>query len=107
MGVIEAPRGTLIHHYKVTNTTRRCNLIVSTTHNNQAMNEAIRRWRGNTSSRKLTEGLLDHVAHAGPSTPACRAPRMRWARCRWKWNCWNTEGARSYLLTHSSDGIFS
>ncbi|MCR4333150.1 MAG: Ni/Fe hydrogenase subunit alpha, partial [Sulfuricaulis sp.] len=44
IGVIEAPRGTLIHHYKVDEHDQiiRCNLIVSTTHNNQAMNEAIR-----------------------------------------------------------------
>src|ERR1019366_6939187 len=44
VGVIEAPRGTLIHHYQVNDDdlVTMCNLIVSTTHNNQAMNEAIR-----------------------------------------------------------------
>ncbi|MFO0596358.1 MAG: nickel-dependent hydrogenase large subunit [Myxococcaceae bacterium] len=43
VGIIEAPRGTLIHHYRVdaNDLVTMCNLIVSTTHNNQAMNEAI------------------------------------------------------------------
>ena len=44
VGVIEAPRGTLFHHYRVdeNDLVTYCNLIVSTTNNNQAMNEAIR-----------------------------------------------------------------
>ncbi len=44
VGVIEAPRGTLIHHYRVDENDQviRANLIVSTTHNNQAMNTAVR-----------------------------------------------------------------
>jgi NAD-reducing hydrogenase large subunit len=44
VGVIEAPRGTLIHHYEVDENDQvtYCNLIVSTTHNNEAMNRAVR-----------------------------------------------------------------
>ncbi len=64
VGVIEAPRGTLIHHYKVNEQglITRCNLIVSTTHNNQAMNEAIRAVaKKYLDGRKLTEGLLNHI----------------------------------------------
>lgn len=64
VGVIEAPRGTLIHHYRVNeqDVVTRCNLIVSTTHNNQAMNEAIRQVaRRYLDGRKLTEGLLNHI----------------------------------------------
>jgi NAD-reducing hydrogenase large subunit len=64
VGVIEAPRGTLIHHYKVDEHDQitRCNLIVSTTHNNQAMNEAIRAVaRQYLDGRKITEGLLNHI----------------------------------------------
>jgi len=39
-----------------------CNLIVSTTHNNQAMNEAIRAVaREYLDGHELTEGLLNHV----------------------------------------------
>jgi len=64
VGVIEAPRGTLIHHYRLNNNDQvlRANLIVSTTHNNQALNEAIRQVaRRYLDGRKLTEGLLNHV----------------------------------------------
>ncbi|MBI5753109.1 MAG: Ni/Fe hydrogenase subunit alpha [Hydrogenophilales bacterium] len=64
VGVIEAPRGTLIHHYKVDEHDQivRCNLIVSTTHNNQAMNEAIRQVaRQYIDGRKITEGLLNYI----------------------------------------------
>jgi NAD-reducing hydrogenase large subunit len=39
-----------------------CNLIVSTTHNNQAMNEAIRHVaKRYLSGHELTEGLLNHI----------------------------------------------
>lgn len=64
VGVIEAPRGTLIHHYRVDENDQviRANLIVSTTHNNQAMNEAIRVVaRQYFDGRELTEGLLNHI----------------------------------------------
>ena len=64
VGVIEAPRGTLIHHYRVDedDLVTMCNLIVSTTHNNQAMNEAIRQVaRRYLDGREITEGLLNHI----------------------------------------------
>ncbi len=64
VGVIEAPRGTLIHHYRVDEHDQviRANLIVSTTHNNQAMNEAIRVVaRQYLDGKELTEGLLNHI----------------------------------------------
>ena len=64
VGVIEAPRGTLIHHYRVDENDQvtRANLIVSTTHNNQAMNEAIRVVaRQYLDGKELTEGLLNHI----------------------------------------------
>ena len=43
VGVIEAPRGTLIHHYQVDEygAIRKVNLIVATGHNNIAMNRSI------------------------------------------------------------------
>jgi NAD-reducing hydrogenase large subunit len=64
VGIIEAPRGTLIHDYDVgdDDLVTRCNLIVSTTHNNQAMNEAVRSVaRDFLSGHELTEGLLNHI----------------------------------------------
>ena len=43
VGIIEAPRGTLIHHYKVddNDAVTMCNLIVSTTNNNEALNRSV------------------------------------------------------------------
>jgi NAD-reducing hydrogenase large subunit len=64
VGVIEAPRGTLFHHYRVgeDDLVKFCNLIVSTTNNNQAMNEAIRHVaRTFFDGREVTEGLLNHI----------------------------------------------
>ena len=64
VGVIEAPRGTLIHDYDVgdDDLVTRCNLIVATTHNNQAMNEGVRAVaRDYLSGHELTEGLLNRI----------------------------------------------
>ena len=64
VGVIEAPRGTLFHHYRVgeDDLVTYCNLIVSTTNNNQAMNEAIRAVAARfLTGREVTEGLLNHI----------------------------------------------
>jgi NAD-reducing hydrogenase large subunit len=64
VGVIEAPRGTLFHHYRVDekDMVTFCNLIVSTTNNNQAMNEAVRHVaKQYLCGREITEGLLNHI----------------------------------------------
>ncbi len=64
VGVVEAPRGTLIHHYRVDDNdlVAMANLIVSTTHNNQAMNCAVREVaRTYLDGRRLSEGLLNHI----------------------------------------------
>jgi NAD-reducing hydrogenase large subunit len=64
VGVIEAPRGTLIHAYTIDSDDliAECNLIVSTTHNNQAMNEAVRAvTRDAFDGREVTEGLLNQI----------------------------------------------
>jgi NAD-reducing hydrogenase large subunit len=74
VGVIEAPRGTLIHHYRINEDDQavRANLIVSTTHNNQAMNEAIRHVaKRYLDGRKLTEGLLNHIEVAVRAFDPC------------------------------------
>jgi NAD-reducing hydrogenase large subunit len=74
VGVLEAPRGTLIHHYRVDEDDQviRANLIVSTTHNNQAMNEAIRAVaRKYLDGRELTEGLLNHIEVAVRAFDPC------------------------------------
>ena len=64
VGVIEAPRGTLIHHYCVDETGRveKINLFVATGHNNLAMNKAVidiaRRY---VKANALEEGMLNRV----------------------------------------------
>jgi NAD-reducing hydrogenase large subunit len=64
IGVVEAPRGTLIHHYQVgpDDLVTRANLIVATTNNNEAMNRAI----GQVAQRylrgpRLSERMLNRV----------------------------------------------
>ena len=64
VGVIEAPRGTLIHHYRIgeDDLITMANLIVSTTHNNTPMNTAVREVaRQYFDGREITEGLLNHI----------------------------------------------
>ncbi|MCC6523963.1 MAG: Ni/Fe hydrogenase subunit alpha [Polyangiaceae bacterium] len=64
VGIIEAPRGTLIHHYEVDaqDLVTMCNLVVSTTHNNPVMNEAIRAVALEyLDGHEPTEPLLNHV----------------------------------------------
>ena len=65
VGILEAPRGTLIHHYRVNEQDQvtMANLIVSTTHNNEPMNRAVERVAQDHLSGKpeITEGLLNHI----------------------------------------------
>lgn len=64
IGVIEAPRGTLFHHYQVDDKdiVTKANLIVSTTSNNTAMNESVRQVAAEyLSGQDLTEPLLNNI----------------------------------------------
>jgi len=65
IGIIEAPRGTLIHHYQVDEKgmITKCNLIVSTTHNNEAMNRAVQWVAQNVldEQKEISEGMLNQV----------------------------------------------
>jgi len=108
VGVIEAPRGTLIHHYKVDEHDQivRCNLIVSTTHNNQAMNEAIRQVaRQYLDGRKLTEGLLNHIEVAIRAFDPCLSCATHaLGRMPLEVELLDVEGERVDVLTRSGDG---
>jgi NAD-reducing hydrogenase large subunit len=75
IGVVEAPRGTLIHHYRADDKGRvtRCNLIVSTTHNNTPMNRAVR-WVADhvlAGKRELNDTLLNQVEIAVRAYDPC------------------------------------
>jgi NAD-reducing hydrogenase large subunit len=65
IAVVEAPRGTLFHHYEVNEDDQivRANLIVSTTNNNEAINQAVKHVARKYISGKqeITEGLLNHI----------------------------------------------
>lgn len=67
IGVIEAPRGTLIHHYMVDTygAIKRINLIVATGHNNIAMNRSIGLVaREYIHDGEVREGILNRVEGA-------------------------------------------
>jgi NAD-reducing hydrogenase large subunit len=64
IGVLEAPRGTLFHDYAINEDglVEKANLIVSTTNNNQAMNESIRQVANHyLDGKRLTEPLLNQI----------------------------------------------
>jgi NAD-reducing hydrogenase large subunit len=62
---IEAPRGTLFHHYEVDDNDQvtMANLIVATTNNNEPMNQAVTAVARSHIARakEITEGLLNHI----------------------------------------------
>ncbi|HPE58140.1 MAG TPA: Ni/Fe hydrogenase subunit alpha [Bacteroidales bacterium] len=65
VGLIEAPRGTLFHHYRINehDQIEMANLIVSTTNNNQPMNMAVNHVAKDvmTGQSKITEGMMNAV----------------------------------------------
>ena len=65
VGLIEAPRGTLFHHYRINGDDQitMANLIVSTTNNNEPMNRAVH-WVAEhvlAGKPEITEGMLNRV----------------------------------------------
>ena len=64
VGCCEAPRGTLIHHYKIDEQglIRWANMIIATGHNNMAMNRGILQVAKHfVRGEKLTSGMLNRV----------------------------------------------
>jgi NAD-reducing hydrogenase large subunit len=64
VAIIEAPRGTLLHHYVVDDNGQvtAANLIVSTTNNNEAMNRSVTKVAvDDLTGHDITEGLLNHI----------------------------------------------
>jgi len=67
VGCVEAPRGTLFHHYKTDQNgmLTKVNLIVATGHNNWAMSNAVEMVaKTYVDGKKLTEGMLNRVEAA-------------------------------------------
>jgi NAD-reducing hydrogenase large subunit len=74
VGVIEAPRGTLIHHYWANENGQleKVNLIVSTGHNNWAMSNAVDSVaKTYISGQQVREGLLNRVEAAVRAHDPC------------------------------------
>jgi NAD-reducing hydrogenase large subunit len=64
VGVSEAPRGTLLHHYEIDDDglISRANLIIATGHNNLAMNQGVKQVAQQyVDGSKLQEGMLNRV----------------------------------------------
>jgi NAD-reducing hydrogenase large subunit len=64
IAIVEAPRGTLLHHYSVDDNGKvtGANLIVSTTNNNEAMNRSVTKVAVDyLTGHEITEGLLNHI----------------------------------------------
>ncbi len=65
MAVLEAPRGTLFHHYRINKNDQivMANMIVATTNNNEPMNQAVRRVAEEQLSGRpeITEGMLNQI----------------------------------------------
>ena len=74
VGVIEAPRGTLIHHYKSNDKGQleKVNLIVSTGHNNYAMSKSVDMVaKTYINGNEIHEGLLNRVEAAVRAHDPC------------------------------------
>lgn len=67
-GILEAPRGTLFHHYQIgsDDLVTMANLIVSTTQNNEPMNRSVHQVVEKFINKKpqITEGMLNHIEAA-------------------------------------------
>jgi len=64
IGVSEAPRGTLMHHYKVDDNglVEWANLVIATGHNNMAMNRSVQQVaRHHVKGEKIQEPMLNRV----------------------------------------------
>ena len=77
VGIVEAPRGTLYHHYKTDENgmVEKVNLIVATVQNNPAMNMSIKKAAQKliTAGKTASEGLLNMVEMAFRAYDPCLA----------------------------------
>ncbi len=74
VGIAEAPRGTLIHHYKVDpeGMITKVNMIIATEHNNLAYNKAVTQVaKKYVKAEKLEEGMLNRVESVIRSFDPC------------------------------------
>ena len=77
VGIIEAPRGTLIHHYKTDENgiVTEANLIVATTHNHAPINIAIKKAAQHfiKENKEINDKLLNYIEIAYRPYDICQA----------------------------------
>ncbi len=74
VGIVEAPRGTLIHHYKADSNgrVRKANLIVATVHNNLGINSSVKQVAESCLNNGISEdGMLNRVEMAVRAYDPC------------------------------------
>ena len=87
VGVSEAPRGTLFHHYQVDEDglIQRVNLIIATGQNNLAMNRTVAQIAGHyIKGPQIPEGVLNRLEAGIRAFDPCLScsTHARWLRCR-------------------------
>ncbi|MCP5242433.1 MAG: Ni/Fe hydrogenase subunit alpha [Burkholderiales bacterium] len=111
IGVIEAPRGTLFHDYTVNDEgiITKANLIVSTTSNNQAMNESIRSVANQyLDGHEITEALLNHLEVAVRAYDPCLSCATHaLGKMPLQVELIDAEGKLVHRLVKNSDGQYS
>ncbi|MDH3354896.1 MAG: nickel-dependent hydrogenase large subunit, partial [Chromatiales bacterium] len=110
IGVIEAPRGTLFHHYEVDDNdiVTKANLIVSTTSNNQAMNESVRQVANHyLNGQELTEPMLNQIEVAIRAYDPCLSCATHaLGKMPMQVELIDSNGVKIDQLNKRSDGVF-
>lgn len=108
IGVIEAPRGTLFHHYQIDQDQKvvKANLIVSTTSNNQAMNETIRQVaHQHLDGTEITPNLLNLIEVAIRAYDPCLSCATHaTGKMPLVIETWDHNGQIAHRLARSSNG---
>ena len=111
IGVIEAPRGTLFHHYQIdeNDIVTKANLIVSTTSNNMGMNESVRQVAAEyLSGQELTEPLLNNLEVAIRAYDPCLSCATHAVgKMPLQLELFNAEGQLIDKLAKRSDGVIT
>ena len=96
VGVSEAPRGTLFHHYRVDSdgVVQWVNLVIATGHNNLAMNRSVLQVaRHYIKGEDVREGMLNRVEGVIRAFDPClRARHTPSGRCRYSSTSWELAG---------------
>ena len=92
VGIVEAPRGTLVHHYVTDENglVRKANLVVGTTNNHAAICMSIKQAAQGLITRgsEVTEGVLNMIEMAFRAYDPCFGCATRTAcRARCRWSC--------------------